>query len=66
MKHTNIITTGILILSALAFTASAQSGDKAGQANIIISTDLGTETISRHIYGHFQNTSDIASMEATG
>lgn len=53
MKHTNIITTGILILSALAFTASAQSGDKAGQANIIISTDLGTETISRHIYGHF-------------
>ncbi|MCB9028259.1 MAG: alpha-N-arabinofuranosidase [Bacteroidales bacterium] len=53
MKHTNIITTGILILSALASTASAQSGDKAGQANIIISTDLGTETISRHIYGHF-------------
>ena len=53
MKHTNIITTGILILSALAFTASAQSGDKTGQANIIISTDLGTETISRHIYGHF-------------
>jgi alpha-N-arabinofuranosidase len=53
MRLSSIITSGILILSALAYSASAQSGGKTGQANIIISTDLGTETISRHIYGHF-------------
>ena len=53
MRHFCIITTLILILSALAFSASAQSGEKTGQANIIISTDLGTQTINRHIYGHF-------------
>ncbi|MDF1559007.1 MAG: alpha-N-arabinofuranosidase [Bacteroidales bacterium] len=53
MRLSGIITSGILILSALAYSASAQSGEKSGQANIIISTDLGTQTISRHIYGHF-------------
>lgn len=53
MRHSGIITTGIMILSALAYPASAQSEKEASKANIIISTDLGTETISRHIYGHF-------------
>lgn len=53
MRHFCIITTLILILSALAFSASAQIGEKPAVLIIIISTDLGTQTINRHIYGHF-------------
>jgi alpha-N-arabinofuranosidase len=53
MKRNRFALTGVLVLSALASSAFAQSEKDAGQANIIVSTDLGTETISRHIYGHF-------------
>jgi alpha-N-arabinofuranosidase len=53
MRHSVILTAGILILSAIASSVFAQSKKEAGQANIIVSTDLGKETISRHIYGHF-------------
>ena len=53
MRHYGIITTLILILSALVYSVTAQSVGKSSQANIIISTDLGTQKISRHIYGHF-------------
>ncbi|MGB8358377.1 MAG: alpha-N-arabinofuranosidase, partial [Bacteroidales bacterium] len=41
------------MLSGLVPASLAQSGKETSQANIIISTDLGTQTISRHIYGHF-------------
>jgi alpha-L-arabinofuranosidase len=53
MKRISFAMTGVLVLSALVSSAFAQSKKDAGQANIIVSTDLGTETISRHIYGHF-------------
>ena len=53
MKRIRFAMTGVLVLSALVSSAFAQSKKDAGQANIIVSTDLGTETISRHIYGHF-------------
>jgi alpha-N-arabinofuranosidase len=53
MKQITLLLTGVLILSALVPSAYAQSDKEAGQANIIVSTDLGTETISRNIYGHF-------------
>jgi alpha-N-arabinofuranosidase len=53
MKRIRFALTGVLVLSALVSSAFAQSKKDAGQANIIVSTDLGTETISRHIYGHF-------------
>lgn len=53
MRHYGIITTLILILSALVYSVTAQSVGKSSQANIIINTDLGTQKISRHIYGHF-------------
>ena len=53
MKRIRFAMTGALVLSALVSSAFAQSKKEAGQANIIVSTDLGTETISRHIYGHF-------------
>ncbi len=53
MKNYAIITAGILFIAAPLSSVSAQSGKEAAKANLIISTDLGTETISRHIYGHF-------------
>jgi alpha-N-arabinofuranosidase len=43
--------TAFLVLIAMA--APAQKGGESAKANLIIETDLGTETISRHIYGHF-------------
>jgi len=53
MRHSSFMMTVFMIMSALTFSAFGQPGEKAGKANIIISTDLGTQTISRHIYGHF-------------
>ena len=53
MRQSGIVTAGVIILSALVSSAFAQSKKEAGQANIIVSTDVGTEIISRHIYGHF-------------
>jgi hypothetical protein len=42
-----------LIAILLAPSAFAQRGSEAAKANLIIQTDLGKATISRHIYGHF-------------
>lgn len=41
------------VLALIAPFATAQKGAEPAKANIIIGTDMGTETISRHIYGHF-------------
>lgn len=53
MRHRVNLTNLIMLLSAFVFSANAQTKTEIVKANIIISTDLGTETISRHIYGHF-------------
>jgi len=53
MARNELITGGVLLLSAVLSTAAAQQKSEPAQAGIIISTDLGTSTISRHIYGHF-------------
>jgi|GEM_PF-3030811 len=53
MRHIRFVMTGVLILSAFVFASFSQSKTETGQANIIVSTDLGAKTISRHIYGHF-------------
>ncbi len=41
MKRIRFAMTGVLVLSALVSSAFAQSKKEAGQANIIVSTDLG-------------------------
>ncbi len=53
MRKSGVMTAGVMILSALVSSALAQSKKEPGQANIIVSTDMGTDIISRHIYGHF-------------
>ena len=50
-KNLRISATAVLAL--LALVAPAQKAGEPVKANLIIETDLGTETISRHIYGHF-------------
>jgi alpha-L-arabinofuranosidase len=50
-KNLRITATAVLVLLAMA--APAQKGGEPAKANLIIETDLGSETISRHIYGHF-------------
>jgi len=45
--------TMVLIAGLLAPAASAQKRSEPAKANLIIETDLGKATISRHIYGHF-------------
>lgn len=52
MKYT-LILTAATVLALSASPAHAQKGPGTTKANIIIETDLGTDTISRHIYGHF-------------
>jgi alpha-N-arabinofuranosidase len=42
-----------LALAHLSTATSAQKSVESVKANVIVETDLGTETISRHIYGHF-------------
>ena len=49
----NLRITATAVLALLALAASAQKVGDPVKANLIIETDLGTETISRHIYGHF-------------
>ncbi len=49
----NLRITATAVLALLAMAAPAQKGGEPVKANLIIETDLGTETISRHIYGHF-------------
>jgi len=53
MRQRLNLTTLILLLAGIVFSAGAQTRPDANKANVIISTDLGTSTISRHIYGHF-------------
>ncbi len=53
MKNYGTLLTSLLILCAMIASVNAQSTGEAVKANMIISTDLGTATISRHIYGHF-------------
>ncbi len=48
-----LILTAASVLALFAQEAPAQKGAEPAKANIIIETDMGTETISRHIYGHF-------------
>ena len=51
MKEINsMLFLSLLLISA---AADAQSGQNDRQTNIVINTDQGRETISRHIYGHF-------------
>jgi len=49
----NLRITATAVLALLALAAPAQKVGEPVKANLIIETDLGTETISRHIYGHF-------------
>ncbi len=53
MKYIRVVISGVLMLPVLVSATFAQSKKETSQANIIISTDLGTQIISRHIYGHF-------------
>ena len=43
----------ILVAVLLTTALSAQKSVETAKANLIIETDLGKATISRHIYGHF-------------
>jgi alpha-N-arabinofuranosidase len=45
--------TVMFAISSLSPFTRAQTKQEPARANVIISTDLGTESISRHIYGHF-------------
>ncbi|MBN2275144.1 MAG: alpha-N-arabinofuranosidase [Bacteroidales bacterium] len=52
MKNcTLFVVVGLLFFSGYS-TTFAQSG-KSGEAKLIVNADLGKNTISRHIYGHF-------------
>jgi alpha-N-arabinofuranosidase len=53
MKHYVTIMTVMFAISSLSPFTRAQTKQEPARANAIISTDLGTESISRHIYGHF-------------
>jgi alpha-N-arabinofuranosidase len=53
MKKLFGLITCMLILSALPSNVTAQASDAEADASIVINADLGTEVISRHIYGHF-------------
>jgi len=53
MKNYVIMTAVLFSVSSLLSVTLAQAKKESARANIIISADLGTETISRHIYGHF-------------
>ena len=53
MKHYLTLMTVMLVTCSLSPQAMAQAKKEPARANAIISTDMGTETISRHIYGHF-------------
>jgi alpha-N-arabinofuranosidase len=53
MKKRVNVTAAVFLASALVSSVMAQPQKETDRANIIVSTDLGTATISRHIYGHF-------------
>jgi alpha-N-arabinofuranosidase len=53
MKHYLSFMAVMLVTYSLSPNGMAQATKVPARANAIISTDLGTETISRHIYGHF-------------
>jgi hypothetical protein len=50
-KHFIIIAVAVLFFPGYS-AVYAQSG-KSAEAKLVISADLGKNTISRHIYGHF-------------
>lgn len=52
MYHKKAITIALIALAMMP-AALSQKASEAARASIIIDTDLGSETISRHIYGHF-------------
>ncbi len=52
MKNKLRLTAGVFLV-IIGTSAPAQKVVEPSKANLIIETDLGTETISRHIYGHF-------------
>jgi len=53
MKNYGTFLTSLFLLTTMIFPADAQSPGETVRANMIVSTDLGSELISRHIYGHF-------------
>ena len=53
MKNLLGIFTIILLLFSGMNNSSAQNSDATTSASIVVNADLGTEVISRHIYGHF-------------
>lgn len=52
MSHKKAITAALIALAMMP-AALSQKASEAARASIVIDTDLGSETISRHIYGHF-------------
>ena len=44
---------GALLPVACIISLQAQPAESDPKATLVINTDLGTEVISRHIYGHF-------------
>jgi len=53
MKRFTIPVATIILMAAVEMTLAAQQSKTVADARIIINTDLGSEVISRHIYGHF-------------
>lgn len=53
MKNYGTFLTSLFLLTTMIFPADAQSPGETVRANMIVSTDMGSELISRHIYGHF-------------
>jgi len=53
MQKTAKLTAIVFLIAAPISVCLSQSTGDLPKANIIINTDMGTEIISRHIYGHF-------------
>lgn len=53
MKRFSALITAGLVLAVCSVSGKPEPQKGTVQANIIINTDLGKATISRHIYGHF-------------
>ena len=52
MKRSAALLLSSILLLAIFTTVKSQN-NQPGTARIVINADLGTEVISRHIYGHF-------------
>ena len=53
MKRALRLITGLLVPVTFTISLNAQQSGSDPAATLVINTDLGTEVISRHIYGHF-------------